>query len=118
MSVKIVRTKGGEDIICDLHEVVTKDEQQSVVGFQFSKPYSVYLESANQREFLIEGDITTGIKNNHMVVLLKSNNNFTFVIDVNKLRFRIARSNASETTNICISYFTPGVTIATLPAGY
>tara|TARA_B100001939_G_C16791750_1_gene551698 strand:- start:462 stop:836 length:375 start_codon:yes stop_codon:yes gene_type:complete len=56
MSVKIVRIKSGEDIICDLHEVITKDEQQSVVGFQFSKPYSVFLESGNQREFLIEGD--------------------------------------------------------------
>ena len=52
----------------------------------------------------IGDDITTGIKNNHMIILLQSNNNFTFVIDINKLRFRIARSNASKSTNICIIY--------------
>lgn len=57
MSVRIVRTKSGEDIICDLHEVVTKDEKETVIGFQLSKPYTVFLESApQQEEFLVEGE--------------------------------------------------------------
>ena len=43
MSVRVVRTRSGEDIICDLYEVTTKDENPSTVGLQLNDPYVVYL---------------------------------------------------------------------------
>ena len=39
MSVRIVRTRNGEDIICDLFEVTTKDEPEKTVAFQLINPY-------------------------------------------------------------------------------
>ena len=38
MSVRIVRTRNGEDIICDLYEVTTKEEPEKPVAFQLNNP--------------------------------------------------------------------------------
>ena len=53
MSVRVVRTKSGEDIICDLYEVTTKDEPEKAVAFQMSYPYSVWI-NPNESQFLVE----------------------------------------------------------------
>ena len=55
MSVRIVRTRNGEDIICDLYEVTTKDEPDKAVAFQLSNPYNVWLEGVEQPRLLVEG---------------------------------------------------------------
>ena len=34
MSVRIVRLKGGEDVICDLYEVTTKDNPKEAVALR------------------------------------------------------------------------------------
>ena len=45
MSVRIVRTRSNEDIICDLYEVTTKEEPEKAVGFQMKNPYSVWISA-------------------------------------------------------------------------
>ena len=67
MSVRIVRTRNGEDVICDLYEVTTKDEPTVAVGFQLNNPYTVWLQGRKSEEpkLLIEddaGDIVSNIK--------------------------------------------------------
>ena len=56
MSVRIVRTKNGEDIICDLYEVTTKEKPEEPVAFQLSHPYNVWLEGVDEPRVLIETD--------------------------------------------------------------
>lgn len=56
MSVRIVRTRSGEDIICDLYEVTTKDEPDKAVAFQLNSPYTVWLEGRNDPKLLVEND--------------------------------------------------------------
>ena len=56
MSVRIVRTRNGEDIICDLFEVTTKDKPNEAIAFQMSFPYNVWLEGIEEPRFLVEGD--------------------------------------------------------------
>lgn len=47
MSVRIVRLKNGEDILCDLYEVSTKEYPDKVIAFQLKDPYNIsMLESA------------------------------------------------------------------------
>ena len=43
MSVKVVRIKNGEDIICDLYEVSTKDAPNKPIGYQLKNPFSIAL---------------------------------------------------------------------------
>ena len=43
MSVRVVRTRNGEDVIADLFEVTTKDDQENVIGFQLRNPYNVWI---------------------------------------------------------------------------
>ena len=43
MSVRVVRTRNGEDVIADLFEVTTKDDQENVIGFQLRNPYIVWI---------------------------------------------------------------------------
>tara|TARA_B100001250_G_scaffold242827_1_gene208726 strand:- start:411 stop:821 length:411 start_codon:yes stop_codon:yes gene_type:complete len=44
MSVRIVRTRSGEDIICDIREIMQEgDQQNKVLGYQLTDPYFVYL---------------------------------------------------------------------------
>ena len=57
MSVRVVRTRNGEDVICDLYEVTTKEEPDKPVGFQLKHPYSVWVSGdTKQPELLTEGD--------------------------------------------------------------
>ncbi len=56
MSVRIVRTRNGEDIICDLYEVTTKDEPEKTIAFQLSYPYNVWLEGVDEPRFLVENE--------------------------------------------------------------
>ncbi len=41
MSVRIVRLKGGEDVICDLYEVTTKDNPKEAVALRMDYPYNI-----------------------------------------------------------------------------
>lgn len=51
MSVKVVRTRSGEDIITDIREVaLTEDEQQKVIGFQLLHPYVVWVSDGMEAE--------------------------------------------------------------------
>ena len=43
MSVRIVRTKNGEDVISDLFEVTTKEDPEKAVAFQLRYPYNCLL---------------------------------------------------------------------------
>lgn len=45
MSVRVVRTKSGEDVICDLYEVTTKQDDEKVIALQLRNPYSIYISS-------------------------------------------------------------------------
>tara|TARA_B100000941_G_scaffold133769_1_gene94623 strand:- start:1671 stop:2117 length:447 start_codon:yes stop_codon:yes gene_type:complete len=56
MSVRIVRTRNGEDIICDLYEVTTKEKPEDPVAFQLKHPYNVWLEGVDKPRVLIETD--------------------------------------------------------------
>ena len=62
MSVRIVRTRNGEDIICDLFEVTTKDEPEKTVAFQLNHPYNVWLEGVDEPQLLIETDAEEGVQ--------------------------------------------------------
>ena len=62
MSVRIVRTRNGEDIICDLFEVTTKDEPEKTVAFQLNHPYNVWLEGIDEPQLLIETDSEDGVQ--------------------------------------------------------
>ena len=46
MSVRIVRTRGGEDVIADLYEVTTKEDTEKAIAFQLIHPYNVFIEEA------------------------------------------------------------------------
>ena len=56
MSIRIVRTRNGEDIIADLFEVTTKEKPKDVVAFQLRDPYSVWLENPPEPQLLSEND--------------------------------------------------------------
>ena len=56
MSVRIVRTRNGEDIICDLFEVTTKEKPNNPVALQLKTPYNVWLEGVDKPRVLIETD--------------------------------------------------------------
>ena len=62
MSVRIVRTRNGEDIICDLYEVTTKDKPDTAVAFQLNHPYNVWLEGVDQPRLLVETEGEEGVQ--------------------------------------------------------
>ena len=62
MSVRIVRTRNGEDIICDLFEVTTKDDPEKTVAFQLNHPYNVWLEGVDEPKLLVETDAQDGVQ--------------------------------------------------------
>ena len=47
MSVRVVRTRSGDDVICDLFEVTTKDDTEKPVAFQLVNAYYLYLIDPN-----------------------------------------------------------------------
>ena len=47
MSVRVVRTRSGDDVICDLFEVTTKDDTEKPVAFQLVNAYYLYLVDPN-----------------------------------------------------------------------
>lgn len=54
MSVRIVRTRSNEDVICDLYEVTTQEEPEKAVGFQMKNPYSVWITAPKNEGFVDE----------------------------------------------------------------
>ena len=44
MSVRIVRTRNGEDVIADLYEVTTKEDTEKAIAFQLIHPYNVFID--------------------------------------------------------------------------
>ena len=62
MSVRIVRTRNGEDIICDLYEVTTKAEPEKPVAIQLSNPYNVWLEGLDEPRLLVETEVGEGVQ--------------------------------------------------------
>ncbi|QIN97293.1 hypothetical protein [Synechococcus phage S-H25] len=63
MSVRIVRLRSGEEVICDLYEVTTQEEPDKAVGFQMKHPYSVWISSPFSPEVVngTEDEVTTKI---------------------------------------------------------
>jgi hypothetical protein len=44
MSVRVVRTRAGEDVICDIREITAQDDEEGkILGYQLIKPYHVYI---------------------------------------------------------------------------
>jgi len=60
MSVRIARLKNGEDIICDLFEVSTKEYPDKVIAFQLKDPYNLAILDEDQFPLDIETDESTG----------------------------------------------------------
>ena len=58
MSVRIVRTRSGDDVICDLYEVTTKEEPDKAVAFQLNNPYIVYVVDTSDPNLIVEGGIS------------------------------------------------------------
>ena len=54
MSVRVVRTRSGDDVICDLFEVTTKDDTEKPVAFQLVNAYYLYIVDPNP-DIEIEG---------------------------------------------------------------
>lgn len=51
MSVRVVRTRNGEDVICDIREISSKDaDDGKVLGYQLIKPYIVWISDAMTAE--------------------------------------------------------------------
>tara|TARA_B100000003_G_scaffold166481_1_gene152904 strand:+ start:465 stop:839 length:375 start_codon:yes stop_codon:yes gene_type:complete len=42
MSLRIVRTRSGEDVICDIQEI-TQPDSEKILGYQLIHPYVVYI---------------------------------------------------------------------------
>ena len=51
MSVRIVRTRNGEDVICDIREITKEgDEESRILGYQMINPYLVYISEGMSAE--------------------------------------------------------------------
>ena len=55
MSVRVVRTRNGEDVICDIREI-SQEGDKKVLGYQLNKPYTVWISQGIEAE-TDEGDI-------------------------------------------------------------
>tara|TARA_B100001939_G_C16899031_1_gene599017 strand:+ start:421 stop:852 length:432 start_codon:yes stop_codon:yes gene_type:complete len=55
MSVRIVRLRNGEDVICDLYEVSTPENKDEIFALQLRKPYSVYVSGGMNAD--VDGEI-------------------------------------------------------------
>jgi hypothetical protein len=73
MAVKLALLKSGEDIIADIHEmVIGEEEDQKVVGYIFTKPCSVILNS-NEISSETDKQKTVEIKMSPWIPLSKTN---------------------------------------------
>ena len=44
MSVRVVRTRNGEDVLCDIREISQEgDQDKKILGYQLIQPYSVWI---------------------------------------------------------------------------
>jgi len=50
MSVRVVRVRSGEDVICDIREIHAKEGEQQLLGFQLINPYVVWISSGMTAE--------------------------------------------------------------------
>ena len=51
MSVRIVRTRNAEEVICDIREITAQgDETGKILGYQLIQPYHVYITDAMTAE--------------------------------------------------------------------
>ena len=66
MSVRIVRMRNGEDVICDLFEVTTKEKPEDVVAFQLVHPYNVCVLE-QEPELVVEGEESNAYTNIHKI---------------------------------------------------
>ena len=55
MSVRVVRTRNGEDVICDIREI-SQEGDKKVLGYQLNKPYTIWISEGIQAE-TDDGDI-------------------------------------------------------------
>ena len=49
MSVRVVRTRNGEDVICDIREI-SQEGENKVLGYQLIKPYTVWISEGMTAE--------------------------------------------------------------------
>ena len=49
MSVRVVRTRSGEDVICDIREI-TKEGEDKILGYQLIQPYVVWISQGMTAE--------------------------------------------------------------------
>ena len=49
MSVRVVRTRNGEDVICDIREISAEGEQK-VLGYQLICPYTIWISEGMTAE--------------------------------------------------------------------
>ncbi len=51
MSVRVVRTRSGEDVICDIREITAKDDESGkILGYQVINPYLVWISEGMTAE--------------------------------------------------------------------
>ena len=51
MSVRVVRTRSGDDIICDIREITAKDDESGkILGYQLIKPFVVWISDGMTAE--------------------------------------------------------------------
>lgn len=51
MSVRVVRTRNGEDVICDIREISAQGDQEGkILGYQLIKPFVVWISDGMSAE--------------------------------------------------------------------
>ena len=52
MSVRVVRTRNGEDVICDIREVTSAEEETKgkILGYQLMNPYTIWVSDGMSAE--------------------------------------------------------------------
>jgi hypothetical protein len=49
MSVRVVRTRNGEDVICDIREI-SQEGEEKILGYQLIQPYTVWISEGMNAE--------------------------------------------------------------------
>ncbi len=55
MSVRVVRLKNGEDVICDLFEVTMKDDPEKAVALRMDYPYNITILEPDDSDDIMMG---------------------------------------------------------------